>query len=56
MVLRHFGQTGGVDWIMDMMLPLDQAGAQHSQSPMKAEGGTVILTGWHVDYLTERSI
>jgi hypothetical protein len=30
--------------------PLDQAGAQHSQSPMTAEGGAVMATRSHVSW------
>src|SRR6476660_645384 len=32
----------GLGWVDSMMLPLDQAGARHSQSPMVAYGRAVI--------------
>jgi hypothetical protein len=38
-VVSHLGQGGR---LMIMVLALDEAGAQHSQSPMDADGGTVI--------------
>jgi hypothetical protein len=39
--LWHFGQIGAGAFF-GMMLSLDQAGAQHSQSPMNAEAGAVM--------------
>jgi hypothetical protein len=40
--LRHFGHAGGGEFLGMGMLPLHQAGAQHSLSPITAETWAVM--------------
>jgi len=42
----------GLGWTDGMMLALDQAGAQHSQSPVGAEYGAVMTAVCHVRQTT----